>query len=170
MIVQDFKIVACATNIWASELANLEMKDICSKRRSIGRSISHLHAHIRVHLQKELEQYGIGSGQYVYLLMLYRMDGSSQDDLTERVKVDKATTTRAIVKLISSGYIRRSRDPSDRRRFIVHLTQKGWDFKPILRSTIDKWTDGLLDGFSNDEKEQLFYMLDRLEENAEGMP
>jgi len=144
------------------------MKDNCAKRRSIGRSISHLHAHIRIYLQRELEQYEIGSGQYVYLLILYKMDGASQDELTDHLKVDKATTTRAMVKLVRAGYVRRSRDPSDKRRFNVHLTQKGMDFLPMLRNILDKWTEGLLKGFDEAEMDQLFNLLDRMEENAEG--
>ena len=139
------------------------------KRRSLGRSVSHLHSHIRVYLQRELEEYGIGSGQYAYLMLLYRYDGSSQDELTEKLRVDKATTTRAIVKLVRTGFVRRMRDTDDRRKFHVFLTKKGWEFRPVLREILDRWTEGLLEGFTEEERESIFILLERLESNAEGM-
>ena len=63
------------------------------------------------------EKYGIGSGNFGYLMCLYREDGVLQDSLTKKLNVDKATTTRALIKLESLGYISRMSDPDDKRAY-----------------------------------------------------
>ncbi len=154
-------IVAYATN-------GIMTLDKCD-RRSFGRYISHVGMKARVYLQKELEPYGIGSGQYHFLLVLFQMDGCSQEELTQKVLVDKATTTRALSKLESLGYIKRGRDPVDGRRYIVNLTQKGWELKPKIKEVLERWTSTILEGFTSHEKEQLLDLLERMEINSEGL-
>jgi DNA-binding MarR family transcriptional regulator len=138
-------------------------------RRSIGRYITHIHMTSRSYLNREMEPMGIGSGQYYFLMVLYRMDGASQDKITERVMVDKATTTRAISKLETLGLVERRRDPSDRRKYIVSITKEGWDLRPRIREILNRWTESVLKGFETDERERLMDYLERLEINSEDL-
>ena len=156
-------------NIIVAYATNIIMTSDVSHRRSFGRYISHAGMKARIYLQKELEPYGIGSGQYHFLLVLYQMDGCSQEELTQKVLVDKATTTRALSKLESLGYITRVRDPVDGRRYIVNLTEKGWELRPKIREVLDRWTSTILEGFTSHEKEQLLDLLERMELNSEGL-
>ena len=137
--------------------------------RSLGRYISHLHMGINQYLHKELEPYGIGAGQFHFLICLYKRDGISQEELTERLTVDKATTTRAIGKLEKEGYVIREKDPSDRRKYRVWLTPKAIDLRPKVKRILKQWTSGILVGFDSDEREILFDFLERMEKNSEGM-
>lgn len=137
--------------------------------KSFGRYISRLNVYKNIYLSRALEPYGLGSGQYIFLLFLYRMEGASQDEITEKLMVDKATTARAMKKLETEGYVTRIRDEEDRRVHHLHVTEKGLKFKPILKTILDEWTSGLTRGLPEDEKEYLLDLLSKLERNAEGM-
>ena len=92
--------------------------------RSIGKYIGHFYRSGSSFLSKEYKNYDIGSGQYLFLLSLYIEDGVSHEILTERMAVDKATTTRAIMKLEESGYVRRETNACDKRKYHIFLTPK----------------------------------------------
>lgn len=137
--------------------------------RSLGRHISHLSMEIRRYLQRELDPYGIGPGQFHFLICLYHRDGISQEELTDLLMVDKATTTRAVSRLEKSGYITRDRDETDKRRYRVRLTEKAFDLRPTLKQILRNWTSGMLEGFDENEIGVLFEFLERLERNAEDL-
>jgi DNA-binding MarR family transcriptional regulator len=145
------------------------MTDDPGPERSFGRSISRLNVYKNIYLSKALEPHGLGSGQYIFLLYLYRMEGASQDELTGEMLVDKATTARAVKKLEERGYIKRTRDEDDRRILRLQLTRKGVEFKPVLGNILDEWTRGLTVGLSEKEKEDLLNLLEKIEKNAGGM-
>jgi len=113
-----------------------------------------------------MAEHGIGSGQIPFLMTLFHRDGVSQEVLTELHNVDKATTTRAINKLETEGYVVRKVDESDRRAYRVYITDKGMKMKPVFRRKLKRWTEILLKDFSKSERAALLTLLDRLAENA----
>ncbi|MGQ9787895.1 MAG: MarR family winged helix-turn-helix transcriptional regulator [Candidatus Hadarchaeaceae archaeon] len=137
-----------------------------NERKSIGRLISRLHWLTGSHLHERLKKYGIGSGQVPLLMRLYRGDGINQDQLAREIRIDKATCTRAIRRLEQTGYVRREADEADRRAYRVYLTEKAKGFRPIIEMTLKDWTEHLLTGFSGEEREMVFRLLERLVANA----
>lgn len=94
-------------------------------REPIGKLISHLHRQNQKILAKELLPYGIGSGgQHSFLKLVLSHPGITQDQMTSRIKCDKATTTRSVKLLEASGYIERRTDPTDRRSFLLYPTPR----------------------------------------------
>ena len=162
-------MVAHATVIYHTLIPAETMSGETRPERSFGRSISRLNVYKNIYLSRALEPYGLGSGQYIFLLYLYHMEGASQDELTDSLLVDKATTARAVKKLEEKGFIKRSRDQSDKRIQRLRITQKGAQFKPILNQILDDWAQGLTSGLSKREEEELSNLLKRIEENAGGM-
>jgi hypothetical protein len=43
-----------------------------------------------------MSHHNIGSGQYIFLFYLYNHNGSTQDEISKALDMDKATTTRAV--------------------------------------------------------------------------
>ncbi len=76
----------------------VDPREICGPISIIYRS--HL-----AYMAKELKAYRIGSGQFDFLMVLYRKDGISQETLAKILKVSKATSTRAIQSLEKEGYV-----------------------------------------------------------------
>ena len=77
-----------------------------------------------VFILEEFKRFGIGAGQYLFLLNLYKHDGITQEELTQKVKLDKATTARAIKKLEDQGYVKRVKKENDRRAYKLKSQKK----------------------------------------------
>lgn len=89
-------------------------------------------------LDKKLNSYDIGAEDLHLLIPIYKDDGLSQKQLCEMFHHDKATIARRLEHLENKNYLNREEDPEDRRRKLIHLTQKSKDkrqeFVKILKS------------------------------------
>jgi DNA-binding MarR family transcriptional regulator len=117
-------------------------------------------------MHHELERFDLGSGQFHFLMMLYKKDGINQEKLAEELKIDKATSARAIKKLEYNGYIIRKKDKNDRRCYNIYLTEKAKTIQPTIKKILSKWTKQLLHGFSSEEENQLYNFLEKISENS----
>lgn len=130
---------------------------------NIGKYISYIYRMAQCFINEKLEPYHIGSGQYIFLLVLFREDGINQEILSEIVKVDKATTGRAIKRLIEEEYVYRLRDPEDKRSYQIFLTDKGRLLRPILMDILKEWNSLLLQ--DQEEKKQAVELLEKMAKN-----
>jgi DNA-binding MarR family transcriptional regulator len=106
---------------------------------SIGRWISILYRYRQNFLNKRLEPYRIGSGQHLFLLVLERNNGISQEELSDHVKIDKATTAKALKKLEEAGFVERVVDKADKRAYQVFLTPKAEGVIPVIKAAVREW-------------------------------
>ncbi len=118
------------------------------------------------YFSREMQKYGLGSGHFFFLRVLMSREGISQNELSEILNVDKGTTAKAMKKLAETGYINRETDPSDSRSYRLFLTESGKKIGQDLRKLGKSHEKLLTEGFSNDEKRQLFSLLQRAAENA----
>lgn len=133
-----------------------------NKEEQIGREISELYRIGSSFLSKRFSKYGIGSGQYLFLAKLYRMEGISQEKLSVILRMDKATTARGIAKLEEEGYIIRKKNQDDRRVNEIYLTQKAKDIKEEFFNILGEWNNELLLPLTKDEREQVMYLLSKI--------
>lgn len=133
---------------------------------TIGKLISILYRYGQSHVNKKLEDFNIGSGQYIFLSYLYRKDGINQEEISEHLRIDKATTAKAIKKLENEGYITRSTDLKDKRAYKVYITQKALDIKSDFVNAIKSWNEILSSGITTEEKESVLKLLQKMAENA----
>ena len=128
---------------------------------SIGRYASHLFRSIQIFVARELESYGIGSGQFTLMMRLLRRDGVRQEELASSLNYDRATITRSMNRLEDAGYIVRERDPEDRRAYVVSLTEKGRSMESVLVDISSNLNDVILQGFTEEESLSFISMLMR---------
>lgn len=121
--------------------------------REILGPIAHIYRTHLAYMVKELEAYGVGSGQFEFLLILYHKDGVSQETLAKILKVSKAKSTRAIQSLEKEGYVYRQRDESDLRAYRVYLTEKGKEMRDFILEKLISFMDILFSDFTMEEKE-----------------
>jgi len=129
--------------------------------RAICGPIAHIYRSHLAYMVKELEPYGIGSGQFDFLMVLYRRDGISQESLAKILKVSKATSTRAIRSLEKEGYVYRQVDEADRRAYKVYLTDKGKEMRGVVLEKLLFFVDSLLSDFTPEEKEDFRHLLQK---------
>jgi len=77
----------------------------------------------RVH--KHLSTVGLTISQFGVLEAIYHLGPLSQRDLGQKILRSSGNITMVIDNLEKRGLVRRKRDASDRRMFIVHLTGEG---------------------------------------------
>ena len=83
--------------------------------RVVFRSFSRL-------LERRTLTYDISAGQWRFLRQLWRQDGITQRELSERVGMREPTTVVALKSLEAAGLIRREKTEVDRRKTYIHLT------------------------------------------------
>jgi len=135
-------------------------------QESVGRLTSCIYRYSLIHIGNELKPYNIGSGQFNFLMALYYKDGINQETLAQSLKLDKATTARAITKLIKEGYVTRQKNDLDLRAYKIFLTKKAKKMEPIIKKILSRWTKTLLSGFTEDERKLLLDFLKRTVQNA----
>lgn len=119
---------------------------------NLHRDIVVISRHMAAYLAKKIEPLGIGVGQYPYLFVLYINDGQSQQELSNRLLLDKAATVRSINKLVEAGYVERISNPHDNRCFKIFLTEKGRSVRPQLESLLTEVIGILNKGLSDQEQ------------------
>lgn len=84
---------------------------------NLSRAIHYMHD---IHLK----QLNLQKGQFIFLTRVCENEGICFKTLSELLKVDKTTTSKAIQKLIEAGYITKDRDTTDKREFKLYPTEK----------------------------------------------
>lgn len=132
------------------------------KREPIGKYLSIINRKGNVFITKEISKFGIGSGQVMFLMELYKKDGISQEELSEVLNIDKATTCRAIKKLEESEFLTRVKDKNDKRAYKLYLTQKSKDMEESIRDVLRICEDHISKNLSEEEVKTLAMILKKI--------
>jgi len=76
-------------------------------------------------LEQRTLPFGVSSGQWRFLRILWTEDGLTQIELSRRVGMREPTTVAAVNGLEKAGLVRRRKSSSDRRKIHIHLTSRG---------------------------------------------
>lgn len=114
-----------------------------------------------------LKELGVCGGQVPYLIRLCRQPGLSQEELAKGLYVNKSTAARVITNLEKAGYVERKPSPDDRRCHQLFPTEKALNALPEIREIVHGWNDYLLEEFTEEEKEALVSMMNRVSKRAQ---
>ena len=112
-----------------------------------------------------LREFGIGTGQYPLLGLLYQKQELNQDEIASFLGIDKTAVTKAVRKLLQTGHITRKTDLKDGRMYRISLTEKAFEQKENLLKIEDDWQAILLNGFLPEEKALFEQFLARIRKN-----
>lgn len=90
----------------------------------LGRWISILDRLMKMYYDRGLADFEIGWGQQFYVEYLYDLPGASAQEMAQCIRVDKATLTKVIKKLLALDYIKVTADEKDKRVKRLYLTEK----------------------------------------------
>jgi len=107
------------------------------------------------HLRTLLEPYGLTPAQYLIIECLWVKDGLAAKTLVDLLKFDSATLTGLIDRLERSEFVRRERDPEDRRAIRVCLTDKAKELKDELRKLRFRANEEILRDFPKRQRDAL---------------
>ena len=80
-------------------------------------------------IDRRLQPFRLTRAQWAILAMLDSRDGLSQSELADELEIERSTVGRLIDHVEANGWIERRPMPSDRRLWLVHLTDRA---KPMI--------------------------------------
>lgn len=98
----------------------------------IGKLLRRSHLAFSKIFRDRLKEYGVNFSEFSHLERLWYDDGLNQTELSRRVGIETASSTSVLDTLEKRGYIRRERDPRDRRNVRVFLEPAGREFEAKL--------------------------------------
>lgn len=136
------------------------------KNESFGKYIGAINRGSQSLVNKKLEGIEIGSGQLEFFYLISQNEGISQKELSEKLKIGKATTAKAVKHLMKNEYIKREKDVEDKRFYKLYLTKKGTEIAPLVNSTIEELMGVYSNGFTDEESVQVLKILKKILDNV----
>ncbi|WP_195988122.1 MarR family transcriptional regulator [Clostridium sp. D53t1_180928_C8] len=134
---------------------------------NVARYISQLYRKSTIFINREVAKYDIRTGQLMFLTSLYKRDGSNQEEISEELKIDKATTTRALKKLEEQNFITRVKDKEDKRVNRIYLTEKSKEVRPDVANVFYEWNKKISESLTEEEEEELKRLLEKVCKNID---
>lgn len=122
-------------------------------------TLKYIERYARIFKNDRLKQLGLSSRQAEIVLNLLHNPASSQDDIAERLLINKSGVTRQLIAMEEEGLVTRVVSPTDRRVTLVSLTQKAQALVPGIREVNRQWADFMTEGLSEEEQELLLRVL-----------
>lgn len=115
----------------------------------------------------EFKEFDLTKGQYLYVVRIFENPGIIQEQLIDLIKVDRSTATRALQKLEASGFIEKKSDMTNKKIKRLFPTEKGKTVYPFIKSENEYSDQMALEGFSQEETDAAFQLLQRIRKNVE---
>lgn len=110
---------------------------------------------IRRAFDQRAAELGVTRAQWRVLARLKREPGLRQVELADRLDVEPITLCRIVDRLEEGGLVKRLRDPSDRRAWLLELTREAEPVVKRLRELALNFAVDVFDGLEAGEIEQL---------------
>lgn len=133
--------------------------------QSIGRQLNFTTASMNALCQQMLEPHGLSLPQWVMLSCLWRDGDQTVGALSQLIGTGLPATSRIIDRMVKRGLITRRRDDIDARVVIASATDTAQELNH-LATFYETINSTLFIGFSAEEREQSFDLLQRMELNA----
>jgi DNA-binding MarR family transcriptional regulator len=115
-----------------------------------------------VRFAERVQSIGLRPKHFAVLNAVALADGASQQELGDRMGLDPSGLVGAIDELEKMGLVERSRDPADRRRYAVRLTDEGTATLGRARRAVTESARELLGALDDAEVDTLVDLLGRV--------
>lgn len=133
--------------------------------RNILRNIGSIYRATNSFTDYIVKHVDLEKGQYQFLVRIQENQDINQEGLTSLLQVDKATTAKAIRKLIEKGYVIKTRSLEDKRNFKLQLTDLGKGICDFLNKEEIFCTQSALKGLTKKEQDELNILLEKMKDN-----
>jgi DNA-binding MarR family transcriptional regulator len=121
-------------------------------------------------LTKKLEKLDIDRHYSILILLENTKESYNQQDISDILKIDKASMVRITDYLVKKGYIERKVNPTDRREHRLCLTIKARKVLPRIHKAIDELNESALEGLNKKEAKIFWKNLDKVTKNLASEP
>jgi DNA-binding MarR family transcriptional regulator len=128
--------------------------------------LMHLGRDVDARLRTQLSAYGLSPRHGFTLSHLCENGPTSQQSLLEVLDVDPSVLVAILNDLENAGFAERKRDPEDRRRHIVEMSEQGRTALTAIEGTIDTIERELLADLSPADADQLRSLLSKVRSHS----
>jgi DNA-binding MarR family transcriptional regulator len=137
-----------------------------SKKENTLGTLVHEVAHLlRSHIDRRVEPYNLTRAKWLALGVLDRREGITQTELADYLELDKSTVGRLLDRLEDRGFIRREKDPDDRRIYRIFIADTAHPVLTELEQVADEVRSQALSGISKDDQKKLHALLEQVKMN-----
>jgi Transcriptional regulators len=124
-----------------------------------------------VHAKSDLKfkEYQLQKGQFIFLTRICENQGINYIQLSNMLRVDKTTTTKAVQKLIANGYIQKAQDESDNRAYKLYPTPKAMELYELVIEEENTNIGICFKDFSMEEMTMVYELVKRMSNNIESV-
>ena len=101
-----------------------------------------------------------------YLVEICKEPGISQDQLAQRICINKSNIARQVAFLADEGFVRRCPSKEDKRVTELYPTDKTLAMLPQIRRILADWREMLTEELTEQEQEALVEILEKLRNKA----
>ena len=134
--------------------------------KQAGTYISVLMRQLNLFFSHELSEVEVTASELMYLAQLYAQDGLIQDEMSNKISVDRAATTRTLQAMEKKGLVRREQDENNHRAKRVYLTEKARELEPRIRELQTRWVDFITQDRTQEESDTFARQLRMLAQRA----
>lgn len=136
------------------------------EKHSLG-MLTHISRMLRHKIDQHMQQFGL-TGQQARIITFIGFRSQKEDvfqrTIEEEFHIRPSSVTSMLQLLEKNGHIKRESVPEDARLKKLLLTEKGKQLWEQICNVIEEEDREILDRLTNEEQEQLFYLLKKLTE------
>lgn len=137
------------------------------KSMAVYISMSRVINTLRRENNKLILKHNLTLGQFAVMEALYSKGRLSTGEVMEKILSTSGNIPVIVKNLEKDGFITREQDESDKRRFILDLTDKGKDLMDEIVPENLKFMDELISLWDDDEKEELIILMNKFRRKYE---
>ncbi|MBS5942053.1 MAG: MarR family transcriptional regulator [Finegoldia magna] len=137
------------------------------KSMAVYISMSRVINTLRRENNKLILKHNLTLGQFAVMEALYSKGRLSTGEVMEKILTTSGNIPVIVKNLEKDGFITRKQDESDKRRFILDLTDKGKDLMDEIVPENLKFMDELISLWNDDEKEELIILMNKFRRKYE---
>jgi MarR family transcriptional regulator, lower aerobic nicotinate degradation pathway regulator len=123
--------------------------------------LEYLARRMRSEMESEMARFEVRPRHLIALTIIRRLGGPSQADLATALDVDRTNLVGLLNDLETEGFLERRRDPADRRRHTVHLTDDGGRRLATIEKALAGVEEQVLSALDHDERVTLHTLLSK---------
>ena len=128
-------------------------------------SFSILHRQSDVFLSRRLSNLGLNATQFAYLMCLSENPGSSQEQLSSLMRIDKGSVSKSVHQLVDLGYITHTISETDKRQYKLYLSEKTTELLPQFQEIVMEYENYITRDLTPIEAEILRSLVAKLTDN-----
>ncbi len=135
----------------------------------IMKSLNNISRCQSVYRNSKIEIEGLSAAHHTFIMAICKHSGSTQEEISKDICLDKSTVARVLAHLEKLGYITRTPNEKDKRELLIFPTDKAKEVFPKIKSIAKEWNTSICDGISEEEMNVFYSVLSRIEQSAKSV-